>query len=269
MDKEKKEKIAIALGAILILAVAVTTILRSLEEDSDNVNISDVDEKIAPQSAFRTISSKDLKAEMSTNKKLSLIDVRDEESFLVQHIIDSVSYQSDDELSLAAVPRENKIVIIGADSEDASTESIAKSFMDKGYRDIAILAGGIAAWTNQNFQSVSIGDPTSMSDQAKVSYISTDDLKNKLSDKSLFILDISSTADFTQGHLEGAINIPFEELEGRRKELPNTKNIVVCGQNEMQEFQAAVQIYDMILTPSYVLKGSLTKWKEQGYPTVK
>lgn len=41
------------------------------------------------------------------------------------------------------------------------------------------------------------------------------------------LLDVRSQEEFSTGHLSGAVNIPFEELEERFYELPRGKTIVV------------------------------------------
>ena len=42
----------------------------------------------------------------------------------------------------------------------------------------------------------------------------------------LVILDVRSKEGYAEGHLPGAVHIPFEELPARLKELPKRKDIV-------------------------------------------
>jgi len=44
---------------------------------------------------------------------------------------------------------------------------------------------------------------------------------------SIFVLDIRAAADFAEGHLEGANNIPFAEIGQRLEELPKDKEVAV------------------------------------------
>lgn len=54
------------------------------------------------------------------------------------------------------------------------------------------------------------------------------DLKAKLdAGEDLYILDIREQADFVQGHVPGAHNIPFKEVGRRMGELPADKQIVL------------------------------------------
>lgn len=58
--------------------------------------------------------------------------------------------------------------------------------------------------------------------------ISMRQLENMLDRGGDFILlDVRSREEFSAGHLSGAVNLPFEELENRIYELPRGKPVVV------------------------------------------
>lgn len=44
---------------------------------------------------------------------------------------------------------------------------------------------------------------------------------------TFLLLDVRSREEFSSGHLRGAVNIPFDELEERFYELPKGKDIIV------------------------------------------
>lgn len=52
-----------------------------------------------------------------------------------------------------------------------------------------------------------------------------EDMLNRGGDFTL--LDVRPREEFSEGHLEGAVNIPFEELEERWYELPRERMVVV------------------------------------------
>lgn len=62
--------------------------------------------------------------------------------------------------------------------------------------------------------------------------ISAEELKQMMDDEEIFvILDIRSEMEYDRGHIEGAINIPAEELEERAEEMIQSKStpiIVYC-----------------------------------------
>ena len=54
------------------------------------------------------------------------------------------------------------------------------------------------------------------------------DLKHRVTsgEKNFVILDVRSREGFKESHIPSAVNIPFEELEGRLKELPKEREII-------------------------------------------
>ena len=102
-------------------------------------------------------------------------------------------------------------------------------------------AGGPGAVTLQQFGSTVVrqirqlwepstppGVPDSGSD---VPRISLEQLKEKLdAGADIVIVDVRSKGDFDEGHITGAVSIPWEEIEDRYTELPRDKEIITyCG----------------------------------------
>jgi rhodanese-related sulfurtransferase len=84
----------------------------------------------------------------------------------------------------------------------------------------------------------------------------------------LVILDVRTTPEFDSGHLEGAINIPVEELSQRLSEL-NQKDELLVYCRTGNRSTTAVRIlrengYDRI----YHMDGGIAAWNAAGFPTV-
>lgn len=86
-------------------------------------------------------------------------------------------------------------------------------------------------------------------------------------DRNFLILDVRSHEGFREGHVPGAINIPFEELPGRLKELPKTKEIIsycwnvtclLCTKASYVLASKGFKAREMI--------GGIESWKEAGFP---
>jgi rhodanese-related sulfurtransferase len=60
----------------------------------------------------------------------------------------------------------------------------------------------------------------------RLELISREELLGRMQTNSVTLLDVRPEEEYTQGHLPGAINIPFEELECRLSELPSDQEIV-------------------------------------------
>ncbi|MNJ55449.1 molybdopterin biosynthesis protein MoeB [compost metagenome] len=56
--------------------------------------------------------------------------------------------------------------------------------------------------------------------------ISREELLERLREHSVTLLDVRPAAEFAQGHLPGAINIPFEELQKRLGELSPAQEVI-------------------------------------------
>jgi len=62
---------------------------------------------------------------------------------------------------------------------------------------------------------------------ANVPRISLEELKQRLdAGADLVVVDVRSKEEFDQGHIPGAVSIPYAEIEARYRELPGDKEIV-------------------------------------------
>lgn len=269
MDKQQKEKLAFAVGGLLILIVAIVTIIRSLAPEKNETTSPTQSAEQKATETFKEISPSELQQEIFSRKGISIIDIRPAEDFSNEHILDSISLPNGDISPLTNIDKNSKLVIVAQTTDDQLAETATEYLSGNGYTNVYILKGGINAWVASGAKTIYLGDPTKISDQAKLAYISIDELKKALSDEKQFILDVREKNAFAEGHIKNSVNIPFDDLESRRREIPSTKKIIVCGQNEIQEFQAAVKISDMLVASPFVLKGSIEKWKQQGFEIVK
>lgn len=73
--------------------------------------------------------------------------------------------------------------------------------------------------------------PTVVDTEFEAPRISLVQLKEKMdAGVDLVIVDVRSKEDFDEGHIAGAVSIPWEEMEARYTELPRDKEIVTyCG----------------------------------------
>ena len=81
------------------------------------------------------------------------------------------------------------------------------------------------------------------------------------------VLDVRTREGFTEGHVPGAINIPFEELPTRANELPKHKDIicycwdVTCILCTKAAYVLAKQGYR-----AKEMLGGIAEWKNAGFP---
>jgi phage shock protein E len=89
-------------------------------------------------------------------------------------------------------------------------------------------------------------------------------------DGSLVVLDVRAPADYAQGHIPGAINIPQEELAARVAELEGARErdiVVYCGTGK-RTAQALQVLEKSGFRRIFHLKGDFTRWSEEKRPVV-
>lgn len=269
--KNKNEKIVIVVGSILFMIVVVITLFRSkidrLVEDNTSL-IAENSSKTIIDPELPKILPKDLLQKIKNDENVVILDFRSEDEFQIEHIIDAKN------IPLAKIPDQkidepldSQIVVVASSAEQAAQG--IKMLSDQGFKNVKVLSGGISAWTSANGQTVSWGDPTSFVNQAKVNYISSEDVKKALDEKqNIYILDVRPVGLFSS-RIPGAVNIPINMLEKKRKDLPSNREIIVYGQSELEAFHAGVMLYDMNIFPVSVLRGGFTDWTEKNHPIEK
>jgi rhodanese-related sulfurtransferase len=207
---------------------------------------------------------------LGENKKaVTLLDVRPFDLYIQEHIVDAVNVPLDEFPVAAKIDIHSLVVVIGENNADKNIALAVDKLKQEKYENITVLAGGMTLWKQFIGATVTYGDPKSFVDQSKVSYLDPPSLNDALEKKvPVFIIDVRSADEYNKGHITGAKNIPFDELEKRRSEITE-KKVVVVGANELQEFQAAVQIYDMLLASPFVMRTAIPGWQDKGFALVK
>ena len=105
----------------------------------------------------------------------------------------------------------------------------------------------------------------SFNQRDKLELISREELLSRMQDDSITLLDVRPAEEFALGHLPGAINIPFEELEHRINELPADQEIVAyCrGPYCVLSFEAVAALNKKGLKVRR-LKSGFPDWKAAG-----
>ncbi len=108
----------------------------------------------------------------------------------------------------------------------------------------------------------------------KAPSVMPEDLFGKIQDKSkIFLIDVSSQEDFKRGHIEKAVNVSLEGLNGDFLKIigaEKTADIFVMNQGDnLAELAAGVNkiIADGFVNSKY-LRGGISGWREEGYPLV-
>lgn len=91
---------------------------------------------------------------------------------------------------------------------------------------VTALLGALRQYVDYNHGQIRELLADSVQQPARLEGISRQELRQRLQEGGMTLLDVRPPEEFAQGHLPGAINIPLEELEQRLAELPVDQELV-------------------------------------------
>lgn len=269
----RNELSSILFGFSFILAVSALFFLKShfSNQKKEALKITKTDE-VAKNAVknFASISVTELTGKIRAKEKMLILDARDTDSFNAEHILDAKNFSLDGlrENTHNFSSTESYVFVddLGLTPNEIQAMQL---FKDAGVSNVAYLEGGMTQWENEYAPTVSIGDPYSLADRSKVSFIKSEDLKEGiLTKKSPYIIDTRSNAEYRSGHIAGAVNLPLDDIENRRHEIPVAVKIVLYDDGGVGAFQAAVRLFDAGILNAYALTDGLNDWKQKGFEVV-
>ncbi len=87
-------------------------------------------------------------------------------------------------------------------------------------------------------------------------------------DAGAFILDIRTPAEYAEGHIEGAVNIPLREITARMDEIPTDVSVIVHCKSGFRAALSAPVLGVLGFDNFKVFNGSYKAWVEAGEPVV-
>ncbi|MCK5665500.1 MAG: rhodanese-like domain-containing protein [Thiotrichaceae bacterium] len=109
---------------------------------------------------------------------------------------------------------------------------------------------------------------------SKKSMMDITDLKQRLDNDEIFLLDVRTDEDYVgeQGHIAGSVQIPVEQLEQRLAELSEMfgddfdKSIVTICRTDRKSAKASQILSNNGFTNNYIARMGMTDWIKNGYP---
>jgi rhodanese-related sulfurtransferase len=254
------------MGLIFIWTISGYFEMKQDKTESENKKIETENLKIENEKkAFNSlpfIKPAELKKVMFGEKMPVVIDLREESLYQKSHIINSILFKNLDNNR-----SDRNIVLITETGKEENLPEIYKSLTEKN-NQVTILEGGIKAWENSGGIIISLGDPNSFVDRAKIRLIEPRDVNKIYTEQpeSILIVDVRGKENFTKSHIPGAINLPITELEKKYREIPNKKNVYVYGTDELSSFSAGVILYDLGFFNTETINGGFNSWQKYNYP---
>lgn len=234
---------------------------------------------------FKLLPPTEVAKLISKNKKLFILDVREDSIFrgISTDPIGNAQGKFKGAVnipfaalsnSLNKIPKENAVLVVADYGRE--TNLAAKLLTDSGYTNISAAFNGMDQWI-----STSVAELPQKNKlwQQKNSFdmINAEDMDAMLKKKNdIFILDVRTVEEFTnqvkkepwknRGHVKGAVNIPNAELKNHLKNLEARKNkdiIIYSFSTNPESFEAAKFLTDNGFSKVHVLLGGLfdIRWK--------
>jgi rhodanese-related sulfurtransferase len=262
-----KDLITFGIAFVCIILVAISFVGKSIFFHMSTPDLSTITGRDATTKKYPTLPADALRLKISKGDPIDIIDIRPEAFYTDGHIPFSRRMDMAD-LSGYTPSKPDATIILIALADDTVSMEQANATLKNASVQYAFLEGGLASWQAINGNLVSVGDPNSAIDRAKVSFKTAEETKNILAgaNKNFFaILDTRSASAYQNGHIPGAINIPLDELEKRIGDIPAGRQIIAYGANDVDSFRSAVRLYDLnVFSPSAIENG-FAAWTEKKY----
>lgn len=256
--ESKRDKQALIVGGVLILLVGVYFMSKGFFGTSSNSHQTSAVDPISNSihTVVPIMAPEVLLKKIQNGNKVTIVDIRTDTAFASEHIAHAYSLPIGSLQSFS--PKQDEAVVIVFSEADLDTFETAKNILAQKSFPYFFLKGGFEGWKNMSAPTLSVGDPNSFIDQSKVTYIGMEALKKLLGEKnpSLFILDVQTEENYKNKHIQGATNIPLDQLEKRSGEIPAGRQMIVYGANDVTSFQGGVRLSDLGIFTAQTLSGN-------------
>lgn len=163
----------------------------------------------------------------------------------------------------------------------ASSVGVYRLWRDSGYAIGALIAGltadhfgiGAAIWLVGGITLISgvvvavrMQETLNLKNNkiaASKTSVSVSELRDFMRDGAVVVLDVRSSPEFTEGHVEGALHLPIEGLPHSARELPKDKRIVtVCSKGGGRSENAASLLREQGWSNAFWLQGGYFEWRD-------
>lgn len=199
------------------------------------------------------------------DEKYLFIDVRSEGEYESGHIEGAINIPvSEIANSLDEVPTDKPIIVYCNGSSCHRSSRAAEVLMENGFKEVYVISGkGIIEWEEKGYpveieESSAIGSVISVDDAYEIFKSGIDHL----------FLDVRLEDEYRNGHVEGALNIPVEELDSRLEELPKDLKIIAycCGPDCGRSGSAIEILIENGFTNLNEMIEGFPEWERKGYP---
>jgi len=175
--------------------------------------------------------------------------------------------------------RSTPIVVVDGGAEiapglrDPRAALAADTLLAHGYREVAVLDGGVAAWRLAGLPIVSGAQVSSMAfgrrvaDLERVPLVDVATLRQwRQSGRRIALCDVRSTDEHTEDCIPGAVSLPdFDAVSHALDMAAESDVIVLCSSARTRSLMVARTLIDLGLSDVVALDGGMLAWRLAGH----
>ena len=162
---------------------------------------------------------------------------------------------------------------IAAGERDPRAQLAAATLVALGYRDVAALDGGVAAWRHAGLPTISGAQVSSkafgrrIGDLERVPMIDVETLRQwQLKGRRVALCDVRGAAEHTEGCIPGAVSLPGFEVVSHALDMgAESDAIVLCSSARTRSLVVARTLIDLGLSDVMALDGGTLAWSLAGH----
>jgi rhodanese-related sulfurtransferase len=220
---------------------------------------------MAVETDLKVISTDQLKDMLDKKKNFVLIDARTKEEYQEAHIPGAISIPEknfEDSGALLPTDKNHQLVFYCNGVKCGKSKKAAKKAEAMGYTNILIYGEGFPIWEEKGLKITAGPDYAKKIETKK---LTPADIKKLIEAKAndYVLVDVRDEAEFKEGHIPTAINIPVETFASRSEILPKEKKIIVYCNTGGRSYNAYRKL--MKLTYLTIYQTLFSEWKEAAF----
>ncbi len=221
------------------------------------------------ETAFKIVSTDELKSMLDHAQPLKLIDSRTTQEYLDAHIKGAINIPDKAlQENIAQLPKDHAalLVIYCNGVKCGKSKRLAAQLEPLGYSNILIYSEGFPVWEEQKLPVVTGPEYDKKIDTRK---LGAPELKQMIDAKNndYVLIDVRDASEYKDGHIPTAINIPAEVFASSAGELPKEKKIIVYCNTGSRSYLAYRKLIGLSYTNIY--QTLMADWRDAGFASEK
>jgi rhodanese-related sulfurtransferase len=215
---------------------------------------------------FAVITTDEVKKFIDQKENMLIIDARTPEEYREAHITGAINIpEKGFDEAAKQLPQDKKTLLVFYCNgvKCGKSKRVAQKVAPLGYTAILLYKEGIPVWEELNLPLITGPGYGKKIDTTKLKPAELDTLI-KAANNDYVLVDVRDEAEFKEGHIPTAINIPAETLAVKSDSLPKEKKIIVYCNTGSRSYLA----YKKLISLAYphIYQSLFADWKEAGLP---